>query len=361
MKKVLFVFNHPAPYKVRLLNELSKFLDLTVIFERVKNSDRNKQFYFEENYKFKTVHISGLYLGRENIISKAVKNHIKHNKYDLIIMNGYSNFSEMIAISYLKKHHIPYCLYINGGIAKRNENFFKRSLKRKYISSAAFYLSPDENSNNYLVHYGAFRDKIFNYPYSTIYESEILPKLLTQEEIQQKRKEKGLDSKYLYVSCGQLIKRKNYMNLVKVWPTDDDKLLVIIGDGKQRPEIEEYIRENHINNVKLLGFLSREELFKYYQICDVFIFPSNEDIYGHVINEAMSQGLPVVSTPYANSARKLIKNGINGYIIDHISSNQFIEAIDKVLALDKNEAIKTARENTLEKMAINHKEILLKD
>ena len=28
MKKVLFVFNHPAPYKVRLFNELAKYFEM---------------------------------------------------------------------------------------------------------------------------------------------------------------------------------------------------------------------------------------------------------------------------------------------------------------------------------------------
>ena len=60
MKKVLIVFNHPAPYKVALFNELSKYFDLTVIFERSKERDRSKAFYFEKEYAFKTVSIKGI-------------------------------------------------------------------------------------------------------------------------------------------------------------------------------------------------------------------------------------------------------------------------------------------------------------
>ena len=37
-------------------------------------------------------------------------------------MNGYSTIAEMIAIKYLKKKHINYCFYINGGIIKKHEN-----------------------------------------------------------------------------------------------------------------------------------------------------------------------------------------------------------------------------------------------
>ena len=140
MDKVLIVFNHPAPYKVKLFNELAKHIDLTVIFERDKASDRNKSFYDEKEYNFKTVKIGGLKVGKENIISSGVKKHLKNNKYDLIIMNGYSQFAEMRAINYLIKKDIPYTLYINGGIIKEKESSFRRNLKKKYIGNILLYL-----------------------------------------------------------------------------------------------------------------------------------------------------------------------------------------------------------------------------
>ena len=128
MKKVLIVFNHPAPYKVRLFNELSKTFDLHVIFERDSASDRNKAFYFEDKYTFTTHKIKGLKVGREGLISSGVKKHLKHNKYDLVIMNGYSHYAEMKAIKYLQKHNVPYVLYINGGTIKEKECFIKKNM-----------------------------------------------------------------------------------------------------------------------------------------------------------------------------------------------------------------------------------------
>ena len=59
----------------------------------------------------------------------------------------------------------------------------------------------------------------------------------------------------------------------------------------------------------------------------MFVFSSNEDIYGHVINEALSQGLPVISTPNVNASQHLIKDGINGYIVNNIDSDDFRQKI----------------------------------
>ena len=360
MPKVLIVFNHPAPYKVKLFNELSKHIDLTVIFERSKASDRNKSFYEESNYQFKTVKIHGLNIGKENIISNGVKKHLKHNPYDLVIMNGYSQFAEMKAINYLIKQEIPYTLYINGGIIKQKESSLKRRLKHKYISHASNYLSPDENSNRYLVFYGANKSKIYNYPYSTIYKDEILINPIDNELKFELREKANIREEKVFVSCGQLIKRKNYLELIKKWQEVNPNYgLYIIGDGKEKTHLERYIKENKIHNVHLPGYMKRKELFEFYHLSDAFIFPSDEDIYGHVINEAMSQGLPVISTPNVNASKKLIKNGFNGYIISSIENDELLEAINNVIKdnLSSN-ALKTANENTIEKMVEAHLEIL---
>ena len=360
MYKVLIVFNHPAPYKVKLFNELSKYIDLTVIFERDKASDRNKSFYEESNYKFKTVKIKGLKIGRENIISGGVKKHLKNNKYDLVIMNGYSQFAEMKAINYLIKHNIPYTLYINGGIIKTKESSLRRKLKRKYISHAQNYLSPDENSNKYLEFYGADKSKIYNYPYSTIYKSEVLSVPYDLEDKLEMRNNADAHEEKIFVSCGQLIKRKNYSELIKRWKEVDSNYgLYIIGDGKQKDMLQEYIDEHRLSNVHLIGYMKHRDLFNFYHLSDAFIFPSDEDIYGHVINEAMSQGLPVISTPNVNASRKLIKNDYNGYIISSLETNELLEAVEKVLKKDMSKnAIATAYENTIETMVDSHLEIL---
>ena len=356
MKKVLIVFNHPAPYKVRLFNELSKSFDLHVIFERDSASDRNKDFYFENKYNFTTHHVGGIKVGRENLISCAVKKHLINNKYDLVIMNGYSQFSEMSAIRYLKKHHVPYVLYINGGTLKARECFIRKSLKKHYISGAKCYFSPDEQSNKYLVYYGAKESEILNYPYSTIYESEIVKEKPNKQEL---RKKLSLNFDKVFVSSGQLIKRKNYLSLVNEWANMPKTFgLVLIGDGKQRKEIENKIKQLNLNNVKITGFLKRDEMFEYFKSADAFLFPSKEDIYGHVINEAFSQGIPVISTNKVNSATKLIKDGKNGYLLDKLVGKNLEEAVEKVLKLDSfNSCVEVAKENTIEKMAKRHIEM----
>ena len=356
MKKVLIVFNHPAPYKVRLFNELSKTFDLHVIFERKSASDRSKGFYFEEKYDFTTHKIHGIKIGHEGFISHGVRKHLQYNEYDVVIMNGYSHYAEMNAINWMKKWHSPYVLYINGGTIKK-ESSFKRRIKHHFIARANAYFSPDEESNKYLIYYGANPKVIYNYPYSTIYENEIVKERPNKEQL---RKELGIEFEKVFVSSGQLIERKNYISLVKEWEKFPGKYgLFLIGDGKQRKEIENLIQNENIKNVVLTGFLPREKMFKYFQAADAFLFPSKEDIYGHVINEALSQGIPVISTNKVNSSVKLVKNRENGFLLDSLSGSELENAINNVLTMDAFEScIDTAKENTIEKMAERHVEMI---
>ncbi|MDY0345881.1 MAG: glycosyltransferase [Bacilli bacterium] len=355
--RVLFVFNHQAPYKVRLFNELSKEIEVTALFERLKDSDRDPRFYNCNDIKFKPTYIKGLNLGHDNHLSRGIVKHLMNNEYDIVVMNGWHTFSEMMAINHLKKHGKSYVFYINGGIINIKESRIMHKIKTHYISGASLYFSPDENSNKYLIHYGAEPEKIINYPYSTIYEKEILNNPLSSKEKLSIRESLKLDADKVFVSCGQFIPRKNYESLITYWKKQPaSHLLVLIGGGPKEKKYRRLIKKLELTNVQIFDFQPRDVVFKYFQASDAYLFPSNEDIYGHVVNEALSQGLPVISNLNVNSAIHLIKNGENGYVINFKNSHEIDEAISKTLNTNSmpSEAIKTAHKNTIELMAKVH-------
>jgi len=358
--KVLIVFNHPAPYKIRFFNELAKNVDLTVIFERSTSKNRNPLFYQQNKIQFKCLFLKGINIGDENHFSFCVVNHLKKNQYDLIIINGYSTFTEMLAIRYLHAKRIPYALYVNGGVI-RNDSKFKFKIKKSLISGAHLYFSPSKSVNNYLVHYGALSNRIVNYPYSTIFEKEIAAANISSVEKNRIRKSYDFPGKTLFVSAGQFIERKNFIELLEIWKTQPiERTLILIGDGEELTKYTNYIRENKLSNVVILPFMPTEKLFEVFRACDAFILLSKEDIYGHVINEAMSQGLPVISSDRVVAAQHLINNGVNGYLVDYRSREDVKKRVEDVIKNNFSDApLNTARENTIEKMAAVHIEIFL--
>jgi hypothetical protein len=355
--KVLIVFNHPAPYKVRFFNELGKELDLHVIFERHKASDRNPLFYSENAKNFTLHEIKGLNIGKENHCSRDVIKHIKNNKYDLIIMNGYSTFTEMKTIRYLKKHHIPYAFYANGGTVKK-EPKCKSKIKTKYISGASAYFSSGKETTKYLIHYGADPDKVYEYPYSTIFECELNLNPISKQDKKKYWENKNINGDLIFVSLTSFIKRKNNMLLLNTWKNmDKDKILVLVGDGVEKKKYQKFIKKNHLNNVFLLPFLPHDKSLELLRNADYGLYVSHYDIYGHVINESLSQGLSIIASNNMNATKQLIKDGVNGIIY---TDNADLLAQIRTL-MNSNfyeEAIKTAKENTIEEMTKTHVKIL---
>lgn len=352
--KVLFVFNHPAPYKVRLFNELAKFIDLQVIFERSKAKDRPVSFYEGNVYNFKTIFLERGSFSKENSNTNELKKYIAehYQEYDLIIMNGYSTFTEMKAIHYMNKHHIKYILYINGGVL-RKECRLKTHIKKKIISSAWKYVSPCEEADLYLTHYGAQKENIYHYPYSTFYDEDVLVSPLGKEEKEKIQMEWKLPSSPIFVSAGQFIERKNNLFLISLFKNRKDHLL-LIGSGPLYEKYHEFIKENNMENVQIIPFMEHEQLFKVLQGCDYFVTLSKEDIYGHTTNEAMANGLPVISSDAVVSSRHLIKNGYNGFLVSLNDKEQIIQALNSVNSKMSYGALETARENTIGKTGKAH-------
>ncbi len=67
---------------------------------------------------------------------------------------------------------------------------------------------------------------------------------------------------------------------------------VLIGDGPQRPALEQAYPGAHF-----LGPKVGDELARHYAAADVFVFPSRTDTFGLVLLEALACGIPVAAYP----------------------------------------------------------------
>lgn len=346
--KVLIVFNHPAPYKVHTFNSLAKLVDLTVIFERSKEGHRPDKFYNVHKKEFRNIVLRKCYMGKEGSYSPFVKKYIErfHKDYDIILMNGYSHIAEIKAIKYMHKNNIKFGLLINGGIAKR-DNPIKKLIKSSIIKKADYYISPNNISDSYLKYYGA-KNKIYRYVYSNIFEETIIEKPILDKTELRKKFNLPLD-KRIFINSAQFIKRKNNMELISIFANRDEHLL-LVGDGVEKEKYQRYIEERNIKNVSLIPFMTKDELFDLMKACDGYITLSKEDIFGHTTIEAMSNGLPVISSNKVVSSVEYIKNGENGFIVSLNDIEGINKAIDQCDYKSMSEnAIKTAKEITFEK------------
>lgn len=109
------------------------------------------------------------------------------------------------------------------------------------------------------------------------------------------------EEQYTFVSIGRLTTEKGMVNLVKGFVScfkEDSKVqLIIIGDGKEKKEIQEIIKKNGMESqIFLYGVKSRGEIGCILDHCDCFVLASMTETFGVVFAEAMSFGIPVIGT-----------------------------------------------------------------
>lgn len=352
--------NIPAPYRVEFFNELSKLCDLTVIYERKMASDREPSWFSNEKGNYRNIFLNGKCVGTDSSVSIGAIKHLSKNNYDIIIFGVYHTLTAMITMQYLRWRRIKFILNSDGGFIKK-DSAVKYKLKRHFIHMADAYLSSGNNTSDYLEHYGANKKKIYIYPFTSLHDKDILEYVVDSEHKKRIKEKLNIREEKVVFSVGQIIYRKGFDILIMACKKLPENVGVYIAGGQPSEDILRLMKQNDINNLHFIGFKNREELAEYYQLADLFVLPTREDIWGLVVNEALSYGLPVITTNKCNAGLELINNGVNGYIVNvndvEELSNKMIKLLlsDTILRSMAGNCLVKIREYSLEKMALNHK------
>lgn len=110
----------------------------------------------------------------------------------------------------------------------------------------------------------------------------------------------------------------------------------------------------HAQKINFIGYIPYgEKLFNYYDLADIFVFPSLQDAQGKTFLEAMARGAVVIATK-VGSVPDIVQHGVNGYLVEPNNPLQIAEGLDTLslnfdlcLQLSQN-GYKTASENTVE-------------
>jgi glycosyltransferase involved in cell wall biosynthesis len=122
---------------------------------------------------------------------------------------------------------------------------------------------------------------------------------------------------------------KAFARIAGEFPETD---LLIAGEGADRVGIEELIQQLKLEHrVQMLGNRSRDELRGLYRGALFFAMPSRPgECMPVVYFEAFGAGIPVVATD-TGGAREVIKDAVNGYVVDEEDVTGFAEAMAKLL------------------------------
>ncbi len=348
--KILIYAVYPAPYRVDVIKEISDRYVTDVIFGSCTGDDRNAMWFSKGSY-YSLDNSDGRVFCKKCIRSLS--------DYSLVIIYDYSEktAAELIIGCRLKK--VRYIINCDGVMLTPHGNAFKDIAKRFLIRGASAYFASGDHAAEYFLGYGADGRLIHRHNFSTLHKNDILRRELTADEKMSLRKEHGLPAdKKIALAVGRFIPLKRYDVLIRLWENmTDEYCLLLIGGGPEKDSYEKYISENVITNVIIEDFHRPEELYEFYRASDIFVHPTSYDVWGLVINEAMANGLPVISTDKCVAALELIRQGVNGYVVP---LGDDADMTDKAAELLKNdilrasmvkECIKTVESYTVENMA----------
>ena len=356
---ILYLTNIPSPYVVNFLNELGKKADVIAVFERLESSERDKSWcaFRADNFTYKI--LSGIHYGVDKAICLGVIEILKKYRNRKIIISNPITLTGIIAISWLKRNHIPYALQVEGGIHKNGKGITEK-IKKYCFSGASHYFSSGKATDEYLLFYGADSDKISHYPFTSISEKDVIATVKKYDEKIKLREQLGIEGEFVVIAVGQFIHRKGFDVLIDSLGACDKMISAYIVGGSPTEEYIVKCKKWDLHNVHFIDFQPKETILKWMQASDLFVMPTRYDIWGLVVNEAMSQGLPVISSDACVAGCEMIEDWKNGALFRSEDATALSNIIMRIYSdndlLDEmsNNALNTAKEYTFEKMAKAH-------
>ena len=336
--------------------QLSKYANVTVFTVR----SRNKKYVEDRPYnvvRAKIFAVPGLDydLGMPQFDSKFKK---KLKEANLDIVHIHSPFSiGKAGVKYAKKHHIP-CIATNHSQYKQD---FYKATKSKLITKILLgkimkvFNACDENwsvNGEVARIYDGYGLKK---PAKVVNNATDLQLLTDVEYINSLKKQNNINDEKVFLFVGRLEKLKNIfftLDALELLKNQGFKFkMFFIGSGQDEEKLRAAVNEKNMQDcVKLLGRISdRKMLAGYYNIADLFLFPSLYDCASLVQIEAASQKTPTIFIKGAATCDGIIDNE-NGYL----SENDVDKFANRIIEIFNNDIIyKKVCENCYTKLYKN--------
>lgn len=334
MKKILYITNIEVPYRVKFFNELAKYCDLTVLYERSKSSNRDDSWSSSEKINYKALYLDGIKIKNENSFSLKILKFIL-KKYDDVIIGCYNSPIQMFAIMIMNMLKKPYILNIDGEIFI-NKDTFKDKIKKYFLSGAKKYLVAGEKAAKSLEKIISNKDDIIVYYFSSLTDEEIKNHAISIVD--------KIKSNEILV-IGQYFNYKGMDIALKVAKLNKNIRYKFVGMGKRTALFEKIEDVSNLNNVICIPFLSKEKLEEEYKKCKMLLLPTRQECWGLVINEAASFGVPIVSTWGSGAAVEFLSDKYSQYLAQPNDVDGLYKCVERLLSNDDQDY----REYLLEK------------
>ena len=357
MRKLLIIGEFPSPYRAEVFAGIARKWNSKIYFEIDQDAQRTKEW------------LSRIAVDCEMLSTKKGKkqfwNDVRFIKdFDAaIIYNNSLKYSILLELI-CKIRRIPFFLNCDGCNDIEEPNLLKKAVKCFLMRGATGYFAGGQSAMKYFKYYGADPRRIHLHNFTSLHQEDINKKLLSDDEKNCLKEKIGMTGTFNIVTVGRHIECKGFDIVLKAAERIGESVDFYIIGGEPSAEYKQYKEARNLSNVHFVDFLGKDELREYYNAADLFVLMTRGDTWGLVINEAMANGLPVITTKRCVAGVELIKDGENGYIIDVDDTEALV---NKVLMLRDNEElcrqmsfanINKMQTNTIDQIAKDHIQVL---
>jgi glycosyltransferase involved in cell wall biosynthesis len=200
----------------------------------------------------------------------------------------------------------------------RGRSSVQRALRRILLPRADGFFAWGEPARDYLISQGVESDRISVVPQSI--DLDEWNRLRPRQSRSSLRADLGLTG-ITFLLVGRLVERKGIDRFIRSWSALPDSMTskataLIVGVGELATDLSILSQNLGAKNIRFMGGFSSCELAKYYTACDVLVFPSLEDVWGMVVNEALLFGMPVLGSVHAGAVQQLVDKKESGLAFD---------------------------------------------
>jgi glycosyltransferase involved in cell wall biosynthesis len=256
--------------------------------------------------------------------AKDISRQLKQGKFDAVWVHGWSWLCCIQAVLAANQLGIPVLIRGESNGVSEPSNPLKKIAKKVFLGwlfkKIAGFLYIGTFNRQFYKRYGVEDQQLFCVPYAVDNDYFQKQAIIARDHREELRRSLNLDpGRPIILYAAKLIDVKRPQDLLAAYRLlssdgvqEPDPYLLFVGDGVLRPTLEAEAKETNWQSIRFLGFRNQSEMPAVYDLCDVFVLPSDFEPWGLAINEVMNAGKAVVVSDRVGCVPDLVKEGQNG-------------------------------------------------
>lgn len=256
-----------------------------------------------------------------------------HSQCEYFSYHFASHISRKTGAPIVHTYHTLYEQYVAYVLPNQKMgSYLVALLSRHRLRNAEAIIAPTHKVEHVLREYGV-SNPIHVIPSGICLEQH--HRRITEQECADRRRELGIpENGTVLISLGRLGTEKRITELLELLSvalkSHPDLMLLLVGDGPAKAELEKLASELNItDHVLFTGMVAPAEVYRYYQLGDIFVSASTSETQGLTYIEAAANGLPLLCRRDPCLDHVLVE-GSNGY--EYETEKEFCDLLDILLS-----------------------------